>query len=126
MCSPARRARDTWQLAAPGWPSPIRLEVVDGLYDFGDGTRLLEVIRSQGGAVPRLMLVGHNPAIERLAARLIGSGDPGLRARLAGKFPTGALAVLRFEIRNWAGITESGGHLESFVRPKDIAPSDGG
>lgn len=125
LCSTARRARETWDLVASELPGGIRTEVLDALYDFGDGTRLIDVIRMRGDTSRRLMLVGHNPSLEQLARRLTGSGEPQLRARLSAKYPTAALALLRFDAMDWADIAEASGHLVAFVRPRDLQASHG-
>ncbi len=95
LVSTARRARDTWALVSAGWhPKPAAVFIPE-LYDFGDGSALLDVIRREGSQARRLMLVGHNPSLERLAERIVASGPRKLREAMAAKFPTGALAVIR-------------------------------
>jgi phosphohistidine phosphatase len=120
LCSPALRAAETWRIVAAQLPRPVAADVIDALYDFGDGGGLLDVIRDRGGTTQRLMLVGHNPALENLAARLIGAGDPGLCAKLQAKFPTAALAVIVFPISDWAPLAEGSGELTHFIRPRDL------
>lgn len=120
LCSPARRARDTLALVMDELPSPPPTRIVDNLYDFGDGSGPLEVIRAEGGAAPCLMLVGHNPAFEELAKRLAGSGPAELRKALQHKYPTGALAAIGFEKQRWSDIAEGEGRLERFIRPRDL------
>ena len=120
LVSPARRATRTWEIAASGMTNPPAAEITPGLYDFGDGSRLMEVIRANGGNSRVLMLVGHNPSIEELARRLIASGDKRLRAKLESKFPTAALAVIRFNQSAWAQLTEGSGTLIHFIRPRDV------
>ncbi|MFD0938211.1 SixA phosphatase family protein, partial [Methylobacterium trifolii] len=70
-----------------------------------------------------VILVGHNPGLQDLALRLVGSGPRDARARLSAQFPTAALAVIDFDTPDWAGIGHGGGRLERFVTPKDV---DGG
>src|SRR5215470_2655109 len=43
LCSPARRARETWKLVAEELRTAPRVIIDDGIYDFGNGGRLLEV-----------------------------------------------------------------------------------
>jgi phosphohistidine phosphatase len=126
LCSPAKRARETWDLAAAELPSGIELQIVESLYDFGDGSALLAAIRAHGGNTTRLMLVGHNPSIEQLAQRLIGSGEPELRRRIAEKYPTGALTVIAVGIEKWPDLQEATGRLVHFIRPRDIAAGSSG
>ena len=120
LCSPARRAQDTWQIVRAEIDPPPPSEVVPGIYDFGNGDALLDVIRQHGGTAQTLMLVGHNPSMEELATRLTGSGDSALRNRLATKFPTAALAIIVFPPGNWSGIGWNSGELSSFVCPHDL------
>jgi phosphohistidine phosphatase SixA len=63
------------------------------------------------------MLIGHNPAIEDLAGRLAGSGSE--LERMAGKFPTGALATLELPGR-WRNLGSRQGRLVDFVTPNDL------
>ena len=70
------------------------------------------------------MVVGHNPSMERLARRLATTGDFKLLGRLEQKFPTAALAVIRFNLVTWAEVANGGGELVRFLRPKDITVED--
>ena len=45
LCSPARRARETWKLVAEELRTAPRVIIDEGIYDFGNGGRLLEVAR---------------------------------------------------------------------------------
>jgi phosphohistidine phosphatase len=63
------------------------------------------------------MLVGHNPAMERLALDLAAAG-PKL-ADLAGKYPTGALATLGF-VGSWSDLDADGARLVGLVKPRDL------
>lgn len=121
LCSPARRARDTWKIVSGQLKSPPRVVVVDAIYDFGNGGRVISAIAANAGAAKSLLVVGHNPSLERLAARLAISGDAKLRARIALKYPTAALAVIHFKADDWDKIADHGGELQHFIRPKDLA-----
>ena len=98
LCSPAVRTRQTLArvLAAIRAEPEVRFE--PSLYAFADST-LLEVVRAVPGDVSPLALVGHNPAIHDLARSLAGHGQ-GLD-ELARKYPTGALAEIRFSAATW-------------------------
>jgi phosphohistidine phosphatase len=124
LCSPALRTRQTWALAAAEMPSPPPATICPELYAFGDGTPLLSILHSKGGEAKRVMIVSHNPSTHTLALRLTGSGKANLRQRLAEKYPTGALAVITFDVKDWAAIAEGTGRLERFIRPKDLDAQD--
>jgi phosphohistidine phosphatase len=122
LCSPARRTRSTWEILARELKMQPELLLLRSLYDFGDGSALIEAIRAHGGAAKRLMVVGHNPAVESLALALAGGGDEALRREIAGKYPTGALAVFSFPPGDWHSLSEGDGRLEAFTRPRDLGP----
>jgi phosphohistidine phosphatase len=93
----------------------VRIE--DGLYR-ASADALLERIRALPDGAPRAMLIGHNPALERLALRLAASGDH--LDRMATKFPTAALATLEAAIDSWAELAPASAQLVGFVRPRDL------
>jgi phosphohistidine phosphatase len=125
LCSPARRARDTWTLVAETLQAAPKLIVDDAIYDFGNGGRLLDSLRHKGNSAKAVLLVGHNPSLERLALRLVGKSDQTLKDRIAKKYPTGALAVIEFKAADWKTVKDAEGHLVSFTRPKDVLPKEG-
>ena len=120
LCSPARRASQTWSLVAGELPASPEVLVAAEIYDFGDGNSLMECLRHKAGAAQSVLLVGHNPSIAGLAQTLIGTGSGKLRERLEEKYPTAALAVISFDLANWGSLTAGSGTLLRFVRHRDI------
>lgn len=86
LCSPARRARETLE-AVLGSIGYVEQRIEDGIYEATSGT-LIALADCQID-VPRLMLVGHNPGLEQLAA-LLHSGQSGDHRGM----PPGGVAVL--------------------------------
>ncbi len=88
LCSPARRTRETLEtvLAEVGY---VEQRLEDSIYEATSGTlaALVDKHRETG----RLLLVGHNPGLEHLAA-LMHSGQSGDYRGM----PPGSVAVLRF------------------------------
>ncbi len=123
LCSPARRTRETL--------GPLLKRLGDGpevvfdpdLYRRDDGYR--DIIAAEGGNSRRLLVVGHNPAIQATALALIGSGDKEDRARVAVKYPAGALTVIALD-GTWAGLKPLAGRLVMFERPRDLHDGDEG
>ena len=109
LCSSARRARETVALVKPGG----ELNVEHGLY-AASADQLLDRVRSLPLEAATVMIVGHNPGLQELAARLVR--DPGA---LTGKFPTGALATLSFA-GPWSSLSFGDAALEAFVRPREL------
>ncbi|GGX72810.1 SixA phosphatase family protein [Streptomyces anandii] len=99
LCSTARRARQTWDLASAQWGTPPPVRHDRRLYAADAGT-LLEVVRETPPEVETLLLLGHNPGLEELVLELAGDGLDDTLERLRTKFPTSAIAVLV-----WYGVT---------------------
>lgn len=106
LASPARRAVETVEQAGE----------LSARYDariYNASTRqLLDIVRSTDDSVESLLIVGHNPGIEQLAAQLAAIG--------LEKFPTGALAEFRLSVDHWRDVKRGSGRLTRFVKPKDI------
>ena len=79
---------------------------------------LLALVRGTDDACATLLIVGHNPGMERLALLLSRGGA--LHDELALKYPTGALAEIAFPVEHWRDVGESGGTLSRFLRPRDL------
>ena len=75
LCSTATRTRETLQRIAAelGW-KPLA-DYREGLY-LASAANLLKAIQG-AGTTESLLLIGHNPGIEDLAADLGGDGDAG-------------------------------------------------
>jgi len=73
LCSSARRARETLDLVQQGF-GPAQTESVDAIYEATPGD--LIAIADGHRDVPRLLMVGHNPGFEHLAA-LMSTGQSG-------------------------------------------------
>lgn len=123
LCSAARRTRETLA-AMDSRLRGVSVTVEDGLYEAGRGD-LADRLRQLDDHLGSVMLIGHNPGLERLAAALAGGhGDAKCLERLDKKFPTGTLAVLQTDIRHWAELDDGTCRLTGFVRPKDLMADD--
>jgi phosphohistidine phosphatase SixA len=90
LCSPARRTRETLEAVLRGIGF-VEQRLVDGIYEATAGA-LAELV-DEHHEVERLMLVGHNPGLERLAA-LMHSGQSGDYRGM----PPGSVVVLHFPV----------------------------
>ena len=116
-CAPRRGAPWTPSTAfAPPCRSESSIELADELY-LADAATLLARLQALDGTVRCAMVVGHNPGIEDLAARLVGSGDAALRAQLAAKFPTGALVALSFDCA-WGDLGTGDARINALFMPR--------
>jgi len=123
LCSPARRARETLAALLPELGDEGRIAIVDSLYQPPGGD-YLGIVKQHGAGAGTLMVIGHNPAIQATAVRLIGGGEPGLAQEISAKYPTAGLAVIGFDIDDWAAASPHSGHVSAFIKPRDL--EDGG
>jgi phosphohistidine phosphatase len=107
LCSTSARTTQTAELVLQALESEI--EYRDNLY-LADVSKLLAAVRGAPAVVTNLMLVGE-PVRRKERAR---------HEALEEKFPTGALAILDFDIGRWRDVEKSAGKLVDFVRPKDV------
>ena len=112
LCSPSRRTRDTLALLLPALHQPPEIAFPDELYLASPDT-LRAAVRGAGEEVRGLMLVGHNDGIHQFALDLTGGEHV---TRLVG-FPTGALALLEFDIGSWCELKPRSGRLAAYVDP---------
>ena len=122
LASPAARVTETLEGMAEVWGHDPGAEADARLY-LASAATLLRIVQTAGDAHESLLLVGHNPGMEQLA--LLLSRESALRDRLAGKFPTAALAEIELPVAHWADVEEGEGTLTRFLRPRDLDPELG-
>ena len=119
LCSPARRTRETWELAAAELGKAGRVSYEEGIY-AGSAAALLDLVHAVPVRVATLLMVGHSPGLPDLALQLAGgASDSGALDRLRAKFPTAAVAVLLVP-GPWRGLTFGGASLADFAVPRDL------
>ena len=106
LASPARRVVET--VEGVGRLAP---QFDERIYNASVG-QLLDIVRSTDDKIGGLMLVGHNPGFERLAARLTDNK--------VEDFPTAALVEIELPIEHWRDVADRSGRLIRFVKPKDL------
>ena len=116
LASPAARVTETI-LGLQGSYGPLAPVYDEALYLASLDT-LLELVRAADDGCARLLLVGHNPGMERLALLLSRGGA--LHDEIALKYPTGALVEIAFPVDHWREVAESRGTLSRFLRPRDL------
>jgi phosphohistidine phosphatase len=130
ICSTARRACQTWQLAeaALGQLPPVMFE--SSVY-AASAAGLLDLIHHAPSAARTVLVVGHDPALQDLALDLAGvtpGADHGAMEdalsadaldRMRAKFPTAAIAVLDFT-GPWPRLGAGRAWLASFVTPREL------
>lgn len=92
LCSAARRTRETIELVrdAPGWQDhDPEITYSDDLYLASPHT-VLEMVEATGDEFERIMVVGHNPAMDQVLVHFC----PEARPTASGKLMTTAAAAV--------------------------------
>ena len=97
LCSPAARAKETWESAQAAFPN-AQTRYLDHLY-HADPHTIRRAAEEAGETAGTVMMVGHNPGMQELTVRLLqeGGAPPDLIARAQRHFPTAAAAVFLFD-----------------------------
>jgi phosphohistidine phosphatase len=119
LSSPSVRTRQTLDLVLPHLAPAPTVACEEPLY-LAAASVLLGRIRKVAGKVGHVMVVAHDPGLHQLAMELAGAGDPDLLGALAKKFPTGALAVIDFDVPTWSKVRRGAGRLRLFMSPKRL------
>ncbi|MHA1565561.1 MAG: SixA phosphatase family protein [Alphaproteobacteria bacterium] len=120
LCSAATRARQTWEQVSHGYEQDIAVQISRDLY-LASAESLCDAIKSTPDNVQRLLIVAHNPGMHQLARHLTGSGNAQSRARLADRFPTGAIAEIALNVDKWPEVTPAIGEIRRFITPKELS-----
>lgn len=115
ISSPAKRAMETAELVAKACRFKGEIRYEDSFYQAVPED-IIEVLRSLNDKVQSVMVVGHNPDIEKTAAYL------SCRNANAVLFPIPTAGLLCFdsEIEEWGKLTPNSCILRWFVIPKLI------
>ena len=111
ISSTARRARWTADEVADWCAYDGAVHLERRLYLAGPGA-VIDVARDLAGSATRVLVVGHNPGLEELIARLTGRSEI---------FPTAALARIDLPIDDWKELRSTvKGRLVNLWRPKEL------
>jgi len=116
LCSTARRALESLEALSGMFAGSTGIQIERDLY-LASAEDLSARIGALSARVASVMVIGHNPGMHEFAAEVAGSG-PRL-ALLEEKFPTGALAVLEFDVEDWH-LPPGTGRLRDFALPRDL------
>jgi phosphohistidine phosphatase len=113
LCSTSVRTRETLDLILPAFNRPPTVTYEDGLY-LASATELIERLRKVRNDTSCVLVLGHNPGLHELGARL--AIDPG---RLAEGFPTAAFAALQVP-GSWVELQWQKAKLVHYQTPKEL------
>jgi phosphohistidine phosphatase len=99
-------------------PDHVQVTIDDQLYGAG-GQTWFERCKEVGDDVEGVLVIGHNPGLERLVHDLAPTGEPTAREVLARGFPTGALAELVIP-GPWSALEYDSCHLAAMQIPREL------
>ena len=109
ISSPAVRAAATVDLAIIAGDWPCTRETNESLYQCG-ASEMLHALRGLPNSVERVLLAGHETSCSETVSRLIGGGDI--------RIPTGSMACISLELKNWKDCAWGDGELSWLVPPR--------
>ncbi len=96
---------------------------------LASASMIAEVLAETDDDSEALLIAGHSTGLEDfILAAVPDDNNAALRGAVAIKFPTAALAVLDFDIPDWASLARhfpDSAQLRAFVRPRDLDPTLG-
>lgn len=111
LSSTAKRAKKTAEKVGEGAKFAGEIQLERDLY-LAPPSIYLRVLSKLPDSVERALVVGHNPGMEQLVARL--SGQP-------QEFPTAALAHIELDIGSWSELNDTvRGRLVDLWRPREL------
>jgi phosphohistidine phosphatase len=119
LCSPARRARETWQAMAPVL-GPDILAQEDASLFLASAERLLDRVLLLSDTCVSAMLIAHNPGLQNLVAMILRTDDQAAWTRVNRGYPAAGLAVLSVPGDTWTDFWAGNGRLEHFVTADDL------
>lgn len=121
LCSTAVRTRATLALLLAEFKkkTPPRILYDEALY-LAEPQTLLAMLRELPAENRTVLVIGHNPGLHAMALELTGRGERKLIGAMAREFPTAALAVLTFDVKDWREIGPAKGKLTHFNTPRRL------
>lgn len=114
LASAAVRARETLDFLAEGYGGPFDIRFERDLYETSVD-QLLELIHDLPDDAQAVLIVGHNPVLQRLVVELTEDDPQGRRRRIMDEFPTCAIAFVTTAAQRWREIRKGGGEVSELI-----------
>ncbi|MAJ24597.1 MAG: hypothetical protein CMP36_03710 [Rickettsiales bacterium] len=80
-------------------------------------TEIIRELKALDNNINKVALIGHEPSISESLKYLIFNSRPDLDYVAKSLYPTGAISIIHFSIKNWAELDEKTGILDAFITP---------
>jgi phosphohistidine phosphatase len=114
--SPALRVRQTLEHLWQGYGEELDAAFDEAIYT-ASGSGLLRIVRELPDGSRSPLVVGHNPGLQQLALELTDGTKSELRERVAEKYPTAAVAMIRVQPGSWR---QPQGELTDLIIPREL------
>jgi phosphohistidine phosphatase len=115
ICSPARRASETYDVLAEFIPETGMI-YPEYMYNATVET-LIEEIAHFSDTYRSVLMIGHNPGIHELSRMMAETGSAYDLGRLAGSFLPSMLAVIECKADSWGELAPRGHTLSHLLSP---------
>lgn len=119
IVSSAKRTQESWAAANEAGKITAMKVIEPRIYESSLDI-LLDTLKQQDEKHRILMLVGHNPGLERLTTWLASTSTEKALMQLQQGFTVGGLAVIDIPTKTWSTLQAQSGHLERFETPDTV------
>lgn len=123
LCSTAKRTRETWNRIRPVLVN-LPEEVLEPELYLAEPATIFGRIQKTPPRVNTLLVIGHNPGLQRLAVSLVERIDADLAETIRAKFPTAAMLALVFEAADWSGLSGAPLEVLAYDTPRTLGEVD--
>jgi len=120
LASPARRVVETVAHLEKGYGGALRPHFDERIY-HASSQMLLTILQRVEEQAARVLMIGHNPALQSLAVTLARKDGEGLSRRVADHYPTAALALLTLDATRWSKVVPESGVIEAYLKPRELS-----
>ena len=118
IASPAARVRETIDGLTERLKLNVDIRFEPRMYGATPQT-LLGIVRDLPENAHAPLMVGHNPGLQEFLLELTADNGK-LRDRVAGKFPTAALAQVNLPADQWTTVELGTGEIADLILPKEL------
>lgn len=121
LTSTAKRAKETADFVIKSSGHKIKTRAISKLY-LASPDDILDIVNDINDNISSIMIVGHNPGLQRLSIELSGEGDKAKYRKIKSGFPPASLVTLSFSCK-WDEIAPRKGKLVDFTVGKSLKRS---
>ncbi|MFN3613977.1 MAG: histidine phosphatase family protein, partial [Rubrimonas sp.] len=81
---------------------------------------MLDLLRASPAQASSVALIGHQPGMSGLARKLSAEPVAPSCARAFRHYPTAAIAVIDFDVDDWAQVNWGMGRFHAFAMPREL------